>query len=539
MEWGTKSKLCVVYSRISSWSQMEWWGLSSQETRCEQYTKMNWYTTINSFRDEWISWWLLERPAIRSLFAFVDQYNKANTEKITILVTDDISRFARDYTVHLELKKELLRRGMKLETVNMKFEATPVGKFIEWIMALNSQLFRENNAQNVTDKDEARLIKWYRPFCYPIGFKTEKAIDGWKLLIRDEPNATIITEALELYADDVLNSLQDVVRFFERKWLQLHRKQAGKTWPIKIYKTLVSRILKNILYSGHIEYTKTTRDRKTGFIKNNWNVSLREWQHEWFITLETYYKIQDKLNGKGKQYPKLQKKVNDNFPLRWFLACDCCGLPLSSGISRWKTTRVPYYTFNKKCACKNKSINAVNLHDKFDHVVKDLAVDRWYLDFLKETIMEEQSVRKTDKLSRTKWIEQEIVELNDKIDNTVNIITTSQSQLVIKKLEEKVEEYESRKNMLLSNIVLSKNNISTKSIDIAFDVLEDPYDIRKTGNVDAKRAFLQLVFRNNLLINKKKEGFWTLPFSSFYLLNHQFSDVSVLVGGDDGVRTHV
>jgi hypothetical protein len=55
--------------------------------------------------------------------------------------------------------------------------------------------------------------------------------------------------------------------------------------------------------------------------------------------------------------------------------------------------------------------------------------------------------------------------------------------------------------------VLSKNNISTKSIDIAFDVLEDPYDIRKTGNVDAKRAFLQLVFRNNLLINKKKEGF--------------------------------
>jgi hypothetical protein len=40
------------------------------------------------------------------------------------------------------------------------------------------------------------------------------------------------------------------------------------------------------------------------------------------------------------------------------------------------------------------------------------------------------------------------------------------------------------------------------------------------------------VFRNNLLVNKKKEGFWTLPFSSFYLLNHQFSDVSVLVGGD-------
>ena len=42
---------------------------------------------------------------------------------------------------------------------------------------------------------------------------------------------------------------------------------------------------------------------------------------------------------------------------------------------------------------------------------------------------------------------------------------------------------------------------------------------------------IQLVFRNNLLINKKKEGFWTLPFSSFYLLNHQFSSVSVLVGG--------
>jgi len=59
--------------------------------------------------------------------------------------------------------------------------------------------------------------------------------------------------------------------------------------------------------------------------------------------------------------------------------------------------------------------------------------------------------------------------------------------------------------MLLSNIGLSKNNISAKSIDMAFFVLEDPYDIRKTGNVDEKRAFLQLVFRNNLLINKKKK----------------------------------
>ena len=44
-------------------------------------------------------------------------------------------------------------------------------------------------------------------------------------------------------------------------------------------------------------------------------------------------------------------------------------------------------------------------------------------------------------------------------------------------------------------------------MNIAFDILRDPYDIWAKGNVDEKRMFYQLVFRNNLQVNKKSESF--------------------------------
>jgi hypothetical protein len=46
-----------------------------------------------------------------------------------------------------------------------------------------------------------------------------------------------------------------------------------------------------------------------------------------------------------------------------------------------------------------------------------------------------------------------------------------------------------------------------------------------------KTVFYQLVFRNNLQVNKKSESFWTLPISPLFLLNHQVSWCKFPFGG--------
>ena len=102
--------------------------------------------------------------------------------------------------------------------------------------------------------------------------------------------------------------------------------------PKKIYRSLAHRIMTNILYAWYIEYNEVTRDKKW-LIKKAWNISLRKWKHEWLISLETFDIIQKKLHTK-RPYQKEALQVNDEYPLRRYIVCDCCGLPLTSGKSR-------------------------------------------------------------------------------------------------------------------------------------------------------------------------------------------------------------
>jgi hypothetical protein len=60
------------------------------------------------------------------------------------------------------------KRNMEFQTVNQKFEDTPMGHFMETIMAAKSQLFREDNQHRVITRQEARLLDGYRPRDYPV-----------------------------------------------------------------------------------------------------------------------------------------------------------------------------------------------------------------------------------------------------------------------------------------------------------------------------------------------------------------------------------
>gem|GEM_PF-5788045 len=118
-----------------------------------------------------------------------------------------------------------------------------------------------------------------------------------------------------------------------------------------VHSSLAQRILTNILYSGYIEYIKTTRN-KDGIIKKQWNITLRKAKHEELIHLDTYYVIQSKLTGR-RPYTHESKKINDEYPLRGFIVCSCCGLPLTSGKSRSKNKKqIAYYQANRKCIFK-------------------------------------------------------------------------------------------------------------------------------------------------------------------------------------------
>lgn len=50
-------------------------------------------------------------------------------------------------------------------------------------------------------------------------------------------------------------------------------------------------------------------------------------EHEAIIDEETFYKVQEILDGKRKKTPKLSKAINPDLYLRKFLICPVCGVP--------------------------------------------------------------------------------------------------------------------------------------------------------------------------------------------------------------------
>lgn len=501
-------KNAIIYCRISSKQQQEGWGLNSQEVSCKRYCDENGYNILNIFTDVFTGG-DLDRPWLKKLFQFIDDSEKKTGEKISLLVVDDIDRIARDYGVHLEITNELKRRRIEYQSVKMKFENTPVWTFIEWTMALQAQFFRLQNKERVISRQEARLLDGYWPWYYPIGYKTEKAPAGGKIMVRDEPNATYVAEAMELYANNTLNSIIEVWMYLKSKWIKINRSTVG-------------RMLNNILYTGMIQYDETTYD-KDGILKKRRNVSLREGKHQGLITLETFRKIQTKLQWK-RTYIHEKKLVNEVYPLKGYLVCSCCNLSFTSGKSRGKSWRqFPYYQFNRKCIHKGKSINADELHKQFDIILEKLTIPDHLLTIIKESIQWECFAKSQRKKNSIKGLQKEIIRLEAENNTLIDKIAVCSSILVQQGLERKIEE-NIRQIEKLKNNLKSIEEITdiTDKIDLACQVLGDPYYIWKNGSIEDQQLLLWIVFSKKIMVDFSTRTYWTPPLNSLYLISWAF-----------------
>lgn len=509
----------IIYTRISSQGQQEWAWLSSQRKSCEEFCKREWYKVVEYFEDVYTGW-DIDRPWIKKLFKFIDDYNKKHPEeKVDVFVADNIDRIARNVQVHIEITTELRKRGVIYKLVSTPLEDTPQWQFMEVIMAGYSQLFRAENTKRTISRQEARLRDWYRSYNPPKGYIMVKAKWWWKIMKIQEPEATIVKEALEWYANGILNSVNDVSHFLWRKGLRT------KTWNPP--HSLAWRMLNNILYAGYIEFNKVARNKKTKEITHHRQVPLTKGKHEALISLETYYKIQEKLWNK-RQRPSDQpiKKVHDDFPLRGFLVCSCCELNLTGGKSRSKSKKqIPYYQFNKKCKYSGKSVRADMLHEEMEKIISSVKADDRFLNYMKEIIEEEKSIKDGDTIILQKNISKEIQKLDKEQSNLVDTLSNSTSTIVQDKITQKIEELEVKKSSLQSQLYsLEKETEISSILDIAFKVLSEPYAIREGGSVDEKQMLLRLLFSKKIPIDFSTRIYWTLPFSNLYQLSKDFNE---------------
>jgi site-specific DNA recombinase len=326
----THERKAVIYCRVSSKKQkIEGHGLESQETRCREYAAARGYKVIAAYHDDFTGA-SAKRPAMRIMLEML----KKNRRDSLIVIIDDISRLARSVRAHMELRAAIDVSGGILESPTLEFGDDADSEMREYILATVAQHHRRKNAEQVKNRMRARTMNGYWCFNAPVGYRYEKVEGHGKLLVPDEPYASIIRDALEGYASGRFQTQAEVQRFVLSHAEWKHSSNSSLS-PQHAYD-----LLNRPLYAGYVDYP-------------DWGITLQQGKHKPLVSFETFQTVQRKLKGNAKV--PARKDINLDFPLRGFITCDCCGKPYQGSGRRGAAVPMPIISVRPKLAITTAS----------------------------------------------------------------------------------------------------------------------------------------------------------------------------------------
>ncbi len=194
--------IAVIYCRVSSTKQTTRGdGLSSQETRCREYAGYRGHDVVKVFKDD-ASGGLINRPGMKAMLTFLRSKRKHSP----VVIIDDISRLARGLEAHLQLRAAIGNAGGSLESPSIEFGEDSDSILVENLLASVSQHQRQKNGEQTKNRMRARAMGGYWVFQSPVGYRYERVTGGGKILVRNEPFATIVTDALKGFASERFGS---------------------------------------------------------------------------------------------------------------------------------------------------------------------------------------------------------------------------------------------------------------------------------------------------------------------------------------------
>ncbi|MCB9958712.1 MAG: recombinase family protein [Rhodospirillaceae bacterium] len=473
----------VIYCRVSSAKQtVRGDGLGSQETRCREYAKYKGYEVVEVFRDD-MSGSMTTRPGMQTMLAFLGKRRK---EPHAVII-DDISRLARGLRAHFELRVKIGNAGGVLVSPSIEFGEDSDSQLVENLLASVSQHQRQKNGEQTVNRMRARMQNGYWVFQAPVGYRYERSSGHGKILVCDEPNASVLREALEGYACGRFETQVEVKRFLERQ------PSFPKELPNgEIRNQRVHDLLTRVIYAGYV-------------VAPDWGVGLRKGHHEALISFTTFEKIQARLKGTAKA--PARKDISADFPLRGFILCNDCGKPLTACWSQGKTQKYPYYLCpTKGCPSYRKSIRREELEGEFEGILQRLEPSKNLFRLVKAMFQDAWDMRFQQAAQSAVAIKAKIRNVETQIDQLLDRIVEATSDSVVSAYEKRIAKLEREKVLLLENLSRTGKPRHTleESFEHAMRFLANPWKIWNKDDLIMKKTVLRLAFVEPLPYCRKR-----------------------------------
>ena len=485
-------KKAIIYCRVSDLKQTrEGSGLESQEFRCRQYAADKNYEVETVFRDEVTGGGnYAKRSGMMALLSHLSR----NKKQPYVIIFDDLKRLGRDTRYYLELRDVIAGFGAAVECLNFTFDDSPEGEFHEEIIAATGKLERRQIARQTMQKTKARLEAGYHAFLAPVGYKFVKNEVHRKMIVRDEPAASVIAEMMEGFASGRFQTKHEA-RFFLESSPEFPKGKSGK-----IGNSRITAMLSNPLYAGYVGYKP-------------WGVALRKGKHEGMVSYETFCKIQERL--KGRAYAPTRKDINELFPLRGSVLCEC-GNALTGGQSKSHTGK--YYSYyncqNSKCRHGGKSIRKAVLEGEFEKLLQKLAPSKPLISTFSKMFKMHWDHYAVSQQARQKSLEECVLQLDQKIEKSLERILEAESSTVIKRLEKHIDQLEDSKRVVAEKIANCGRPVRPfdEMYRTSIQFLTNPRRLWAGGRLEEQKAVLKLVLTDRITY-VRGEGYRTPKFS--------------------------
>ena len=466
----------LIYCRVSSKKQVrDGDGLRSQETRCREYAAYKGYEVAGVFCDS-VTGSEKKRLGLTGLV----KHLKAHRKDGCVVIIDHIDRFARDVRGHWDLRDLLREAGGKLESPSIEFGEDADSILRENLLASVSQHQRQKNAEQTKNRMRARAMNGYWVFQAPMGYKYERLAGHGKLLVPHEPLSSIIKEALEGYASGRFDGLMEVKRFLE----------AQPAFPRnsrhEVHIERVSEICSRPVYAGHITIEE-------------WGLRLVPAKHKPLVSLATWQAVQDRRLGTAKAPARAD--ISEDFPLRGFVSCGCCGRPLTACWSTGRSARYPYYLCDTRgCPETRKSIRREKIEGEFETLLTALKPTEGLFNVAFAMFRDLWEAKLAGQRSQGGTLKNEIALIERKVDALLDRIVDADSDSIVKAYEKRIRDLETQKALMQERIAYCGRPLAgfSETYRTAFDFLANPCKLWHSEKIEDRRAVLKLVFAERL-----------------------------------------
>lgn len=466
-----KNKNVIIYTRVSTKEQADTgYSLIFQKEQLEKYCGFKNYNNVKHFEEDYSAKTFTKRKVYQEM----KQYIKANHKNIDALLFVKWDRFSRN----LEFALTEMRFLKELE-VDVECMEQPLDLSIPENLAILATYlaFPEIENKRISQRVKGGMVTAAKQGCYmgssPIGYSNGRDSLGNAVLQPDER-----AEQVRMLFREIATGTKSV-------------KQVKNLLKFKESVSTCQRILRNKVYIGKVRVPEHEDTPEY------WEKGL----HEPLIDEETFYKVQDILDGRIiKTNPKYSKKREDLY-LRDFLKCPICGRKLTGSPSKGNGGVYSYYY------CGNSGHTSFRADEAHSEFVKMLytfkpkqEVADLYVEILKDVSKERKGGFKTKAKSiqpQIETLETKLITLQDKwLDGKTN---DADYHSMKERIEKQIRDLKFEQEQILS----IDTNFDSK-LDFGLNLLSNLDKFFDLMDIETKYYLIGLIFPEKLQFQKNQ-----------------------------------